>query len=141
MRTVIGIDAGGTKTAGLLADEHGTVIRSARAGGANLRMHGELSVEKALYQVLDALLGESPAAPGQSLQVDPAGPGQPLQIDALCLGIAGVGTEAERELVHGVLRRLGIRRPIRIENDALVALVAGAPDGVGVVLILSLIHI
>lgn len=117
MRSVIGIDAGGTKTAGLLADETGAVIRSARAGGANLRVHGELGVEKALYQVIDALLEE------------------PLQVDSLCLGIAGVGTDAEREIVTGVLRRLGIRRAIRIENDALVALVAGAPDGVGVVLI------
>ncbi len=118
MRSVIGIDAGGTKTAGLLADETGTVIRSARAGGANLRVHGELGVEKALYQVIDALVGDS-ATP----------------IDAVCLGIAGVSTDAERAIVTGVLRRLGVRRGIRIENDALVALVAGAPDGVGVVLI------
>ncbi|MGE0640452.1 MAG: N-acetylglucosamine kinase [Thermoanaerobaculia bacterium] len=116
MRYVIGIDAGGTKTTGILADEHGVQIREARAGGANLRAHGELGVEKSLYQVLDAL--------------DAPGP-----VDALCLGIAGVGAEAERGLVHDLLRRLGIRRAVRIVNDAVVALVAGAAEGIGVVLI------
>jgi N-acetylglucosamine kinase-like BadF-type ATPase len=116
MRYVIGIDAGGTKTTGILADEGGHEIRIARAGGANLRAHGELGVEKSLYQVIDAL--------------DAPGP-----VDALCLGIAGVGNDHDRGLVRDILRRLGIRRAVRIVNDAVVALVAGAPGGVGVVLI------
>lgn len=115
MRYVLGIDAGGTKTVGLLADETGTVLRQARAGGANLRAHGELGVEKSLYQVIDAL--DAP------------------QVDALCLGIAGVALDADRDLVRNLLRRLGVKRAVRIVNDAVVALVAGAPDGVGVVLI------
>jgi N-acetylglucosamine kinase-like BadF-type ATPase len=119
MPHVIGVDAGGTKTVGLLADERGKVLRQARAGGANLRVHGELGVEKALYQVLEGLdVAESPA-----------------QVAAICLGIAGVDRETEKEVVRGVLRRLGIRRSIRIVNDALIALVAGAPEGTGIVLI------
>jgi N-acetylglucosamine kinase-like BadF-type ATPase len=113
---VIGIDAGGTKTVGLLADGRGKVLRQARAGGANLRVHGELGVEKALFQVIEGL--------------DAPGP-----VDALCLGIAGVDRQPEREVVEGVLRRLGVRRSIRIVNDALIALVAGAPEGTGIVLI------
>jgi N-acetylglucosamine kinase-like BadF-type ATPase len=116
MRTVIGIDAGGTKTVGLLADETGAVLREARAGGANLRVDGELGVEKSLYQVLDALNAAQP-------------------VDALCLGIAGVDREPERDLVAELLRRLGIRKKVRIVNDAFVALVAGAPDGHGIVVI------
>ena len=116
---VIGIDAGGTKTVGLLADERGKVLRQARAGGANLRVHGELGVEKALYQVLEGLdVAETP-----------------LNVASLCLGIAGVDREPEKDVVRGVLRRLGVRRSIRIVNDALIALVAGAPDGTGIVLI------
>jgi N-acetylglucosamine kinase-like BadF-type ATPase len=116
MRYVIGIDAGGTKTTGILADETGKELREARAGGANLRAHGELGVEKSLYQVIDAL-----DAPGE--------------IAALCLGIAGVGSDGERGVVRELLRRLGIRRAVRIVNDAVIALVAGAPGGTGVVLI------
>ena len=45
MRYVLGIDAGGTKTVGLLADETGRVVAEARGTGANLQTHGELEVE------------------------------------------------------------------------------------------------
>jgi N-acetylglucosamine kinase-like BadF-type ATPase len=116
VRYVIGIDAGGTKTVGLLGDEAGAVLREARSGGANLRLQGELSVEKSLFQVIDALDAPQP-------------------VDALCLGIAGVGNDADREVVRDVLRRLGIRRAVRIVNDAEIALIAGAPDGHGIVLV------
>jgi N-acetylglucosamine kinase-like BadF-type ATPase len=116
VRRVIGIDAGGTTTVGLLADEEGRVLRDARAGGANLVVHGELGVEKALYQVIDAL--------------DASGP-----VDAVCLGIAGVDRPEEKELIGQLLRRLGLRRGVRIVNDARVALVAGAPAGIGIVVV------
>lgn len=116
MRHVIGIDAGGTKTVGLLADETGEVLAKAIAGGANLLVHGELVVEKSLFQVIDALDASVP-------------------IDALCLGIAGVDRPGEEEVIRGILRRLGIRHEVRIVNDAVVALVAGAPAGVGIVVV------
>ena len=116
MHYVIGIDAGGTKTVGLLADETGTMLREARAGGANLRVHGELGVEKSLFQVIDALDAPQP-------------------VDALCLGIAGVAQDADRDVVRDLLRRLGIRRAVRIVNDAEIALIAGAADGHGIVLV------
>ena len=116
MRHVIGFDAGGTKTVGLLADERGTVLRDARAGGGNLTTEGELGVEKTLFQVIDAL--------------DP-----PTPVDAVCLGIAGADRPAHRELVREVLARLGFRRRVRVVHDAVVALAAGAPDGIGLVIV------
>ncbi len=109
MSFVVGIDAGGTKTVGLLADATGHVLAKARGGGANLHVQGELGAEKVLYDVLETL---EPPAP----------------IDAICLGMAGVDRPAEKEVVFGVLRRLGLRRAVRIENDAFIALVAGAPE-------------
>jgi N-acetylglucosamine kinase-like BadF-type ATPase len=116
-RYVIGVDAGGTKTVGLLADDTGAVVRQARAGGANLVDGGELGVEKALYEVLNGLDSQAPVA-------------------AICLGIAGVDRPGEKELIESVLWRLGFRRSaVRIVNDAFVALVAGAPDGVGIVVV------
>ena len=107
MRYVVGIDAGGSKTVGLLADESGEVRAEARGGGANLQVQGELGVEKVLYEVIERL--------------EPPGP-----IAAVCLGMAGVDRPGERELIHGVLRRLGLywTARIRIENDAFIALVA-----------------
>lgn len=116
MRHVIGLDAGGTKTVGLLADEAGRVLRDARAGAANLTMQGELGVEKVIYQVIEAL--------------DP-----PAAVDAICLGIAGADRPASLELVRGVLHRLGFRRHVRVVSDAMIALAAGAPDALGIVLV------
>jgi N-acetylglucosamine kinase-like BadF-type ATPase len=116
MSYVVGIDAGGTKTVGLLADETGHVVAKARGGGANLQVQGELGAEKVLYDVLETL---EPPAP----------------IDALCLGMAGVDRPGEKEIVLGMLRRLGQRRAVRIENDAFIALVAGAPERTGIVVV------
>ncbi len=113
---VVGIDAGGTKTVGLLADASGHVLAKARGGGANLHVQGELGAEKVLYDVLETL---EPPAP----------------VDALCIGMAGVDRPAEKEIVLGVLRRLGLRREVRVENDAFIALVAGAPERTGIVVV------
>ncbi|MEN8162700.1 MAG: BadF/BadG/BcrA/BcrD ATPase family protein [Acidobacteriota bacterium] len=114
MPFVIGIDAGGTKTVGLLADESGKVLSKAISGSANLVVKGELEVEKVLFDVIESLEAPEPIA-------------------ALCLGIAGIGQVGAEEVIQGVLRRLGQRRRIKVVNDAVVALVAGAPDGIGIV--------
>ncbi len=116
MRYVVGIDAGGTKTVGLLADQTGRICAKTRAGGANLVVHGELAVEKVIFQILEDL--DPPTAPA-----------------AVCLGIAGADRPAERALLAAMLRRLGQKQGARIVNDAFVALVAGAPDGVGIVIV------
>ena len=116
MACVIGIDAGGTKTVGILADGSGKVLSKAISGSANLVMKGELAVEKVIFDVIESLDAPEPVA-------------------ALCLGIAGVGQPGADQLIHDVLRRLGQRKSIRVVNDALIALVAGAPSGVGIVVV------
>ena len=55
---VLGIDAGGTKTVCLLADERGEVLARARASGANLQVMGEFNVEKILHRVMEETLGD-----------------------------------------------------------------------------------
>jgi N-acetylglucosamine kinase-like BadF-type ATPase len=115
---VLGIDAGGTKTVCLLADERGRVIAEARAGGANLQAAGELEVEKVLHHVMDAVLADRDGMP-----------------DAICLGMAGVDRPDDGEAVRGIMRRIGFKARTVVVNDALVALVAGAGDQPGVVIV------
>lgn len=117
MPYVIGIDAGGTKTVGILADESGQPLSEARGGGANLQTHGELEVEKVLDGILDAL--------------DPTR----RNVAAVCLGIAGVDRPDDEQVIRGILRRLGYRETARIVNDAAIALAAGAPERVGIVVL------
>ncbi len=115
---VLGIDAGGTKTVGILADAHGRVIAEARGSGANLQAAGELEVEKVLHHVMEAVLSQTDALPA-----------------AICLGIAGVDRPEDAEAVRGIMRRIGFKTPTLVVNDALVALVAGAGEKPGVVLV------
>jgi N-acetylglucosamine kinase-like BadF-type ATPase len=115
---VLGIDAGGTKTVCLLADEHGHVISQSRGGGANLQASGELEVEKVLHAVMEEAIGE-----------------RDLQPAAICLGIAGVDRDADAAAVRGIMRRIGFKARTLVVNDALIALVAGAGEQPGVVIV------
>src|SRR5438105_4186826 len=105
---VLGIDVGGTKTVCLLANEAGTIISKAREAGANLQGVGELALEKVLHSVMQAALA-----------------GQGVLPAAICLGIAGVDRAVDREIVHGIMDRIGYTATILIVNDALIALQAG----------------
>jgi glucosamine kinase len=118
MRYVLGIDAGGTKTRALVADETGQIVGDALGGGANLRTHGELEVEKVLHAVIeDACMGV-PAAP-----------------DAVALGIAGADRPPDEAVLRTILRRIGFRSRVVVTNDARIAFVAGSPERVGLALV------
>src|SRR5690242_9383505 len=115
---VLGIDAGGTKTICLLADEQGRIESRARGTGANLQAVGELQVEKVLHEVMDEAIGSRDIVPA-----------------AICLGIAGVDRDDDRRTIGGIMKRIGFKARILVVNDALVALEAGTPGEPGVVII------
>jgi N-acetylglucosamine kinase-like BadF-type ATPase len=115
---VLGIDSGGTKTVCLLADERGSILSEGRGAGANLHTAGELSVEKVLHEVMEEAIGDRGITPA-----------------AICLGIAGVDRDDEARTVRAIMRRIGQRSRVVVVNDALIALVAGAGDAPGIVII------
>ena len=113
---VLGIDAGGTKTVCLLSDGDGRILSESRGPGANLQSAGELELEKVLHHVMETALGDSAARPA-----------------AVCLGIAGVDRDDDARLVRAIMRRISPGSRVLVVNDALVALVAGAGAGAGIV--------
>ncbi len=115
---VLGIDAGGTKTVCLLADEQGAIISEGRGAGANLHTAGELAVEKVLHEAMEAAIGDRAITP-----------------DAICLGIAGVDRDDEARTVRAIMRRIGYKSRVLVVNDALIGLVAGGRDDPGIVVI------
>jgi N-acetylglucosamine kinase-like BadF-type ATPase len=115
---VMGIDAGGTKTACLLADDQGRIVSRARGGGANLQALGELQVEKVLHEVMDAAIGDRDIVPA-----------------AICVGIAGVDRADDHAIIRGIMKRIGFKARVLIVNDALIALESGCPGQPGVVII------
>jgi N-acetylglucosamine kinase-like BadF-type ATPase len=115
---VLGIDAGGSRTTGLLAGPDGAIVASARGPGANLQSAGELEVEKVLHQVIEDTLGDGAARPA-----------------GICLGMAGVDRPDDARIIRGILARIGYRAKVLVVNDALIALEAGLPGAAGIVLI------
>jgi N-acetylglucosamine kinase len=112
---VLGIDAGGTKTVCLLADERGSIVSEGRGSGANLHTAGELAVEKVLHEAMEAAIGDRAITPS-----------------AICLGIAGVDRDDEASTVRAIMRRIGYKSRVLVVNDALIGLVAGARDEPGI---------
>src|ERR1051325_7805372 len=115
---VLGIDAGGTKTLCLLADGDGAVLAEARGAGANLHVAGEAGVETTLRALIGSTLGAAGGVP-----------------DAICIGMAGVDREDESDAIERIVRRIAGETRVLVVNDALIALVAGAGDAPGVVII------
>ena len=115
---VLGIDAGGTKTVCLLADGHGAVVSEARGPGANLHASGEPAVETVLRGVIDAAIARRAVVPA-----------------AICLGMAGVDRDDEARAVRAIMCRIAPKARALVVNDALIALVAGAGDAPGIVII------
>ena len=115
---VLGIDAGGTKTVCLLADAGGGVIAEARGPGANLHVAGEAGVESTLRDVIAKAIGDSGVTPA-----------------AICIGIAGVDRDDEARAIDGIVRSISPGSRLLVVNDALIALVAGAHDAPGIVII------
>ncbi len=116
--SVIGIDAGGSKTICLLADHDGNVAAEARGLGAGLHVMADADVAATLGGVIRQVSG--------AVGVDPA---------ALCIGMAGVDRPGEPERVEGILRVILPGTRVLVVSDALIALEAGAPDESGVVVV------
>lgn len=117
---VLGVDAGATKTECLLADERGSILAKARGPGANFQLFTEDEVAFALGALVSQVL-----------------PGPRGLADALCVGIAGAGRERDFQVMRRILEHLGVARENLVTHDALIALVAGASERYGVVLIVG----
>ena len=115
---VLGIDAGGTKTLCLLADETGRIIAEGLGSGANFHTSGDVELEHALLQVIHTAIGDRGIAPA-----------------AVCVGIAGVDRENEARIVRTMIQRSVPASRVVVVSDALIALEAGAGESAGIVVI------
>lgn len=119
----IGIDGGGTATRAILADAHGQVLASARAGSANRNHYTREQVRAALQEVLRQVLALMPA------NGDLAG---------MFLGLSGVSTEADKRDVQAVLRDIpeaARAARVTVANDTVAALTGGLSGRPGLALI------
>jgi N-acetylglucosamine kinase-like BadF-type ATPase len=115
--TVIGIDAGGTRTVCEIADASGRVLAEVRGPGANLQSLGERDVEAILGALIARARGHRPWP------------------EVIAVGMAGADRPGDVDLVRALLARLGHGGRSVIVNDALVALEAGLPGEPGAIVI------
>ncbi len=117
----LGIDAGGTKTHALIADERGHVRGVGVAGSGNWEGVGLEGALSAYREALKAALADASLAVGQ--------------LAAAGYGLAGYDWPSDDQRLRPILARLGVPGPFALVNDTAVALRAGTEDGVGVVIV------
>jgi N-acetylglucosamine kinase-like BadF-type ATPase len=118
---LLGVDAGGTHTVCLLADDRQRVLGRGEGGPSNVMAVG---------------LGATVAAiRSAAAQAWVAAGLQPRPAAAMCVGVSGGDRPQEQQAIQSALQPLQVAQRIVIVNDARIALAAGSLDGVGVVLI------
>ena len=122
MSYVLGIDGGGSKTVCVLMNEKREFLGRGEAGSANYQSVGieaaKFSIESAINQAI--------------IKQDS------IKIDAICLGLAGVGRAKDIEIIKKIIKDIPATENIKSENiiishDALIALVGGISNDVGIV--------
>jgi glucosamine kinase len=118
---VVGVDGGGTKTRVLVADESGKSLADVAGPGSAVKPgDAERSAQVIAETVALAL------ASAEMTDVLPK---------VLCVGVAGVGRENERQALLDALSTREIAEEVLVHPDATVALDDAFGDGAGVLLI------
>jgi N-acetylglucosamine kinase-like BadF-type ATPase len=127
VRPVLGVDGGGSKTHALVADERGEVLGFASSGRSNWEDTGLEAAGAALAEAVGGALAAAQVPEGA--------------LAASAFGLAGLDWGPDRPMLAALLDPLGLAGPRRLENDAFVALRAGASRPFGVVVIAGTGHV
>lgn len=117
---VLGIDGGGTKTTGVIANEKGEVIAEATVGASNLNSVGRYFVEKELTKLMKSL----------NQQIG----GNLTQIQRVFAGMSGAGDkDTRKELQQMITSLVPACIKVTVDHDAITALYSGTLGKPGVV--------
>lgn len=118
---IIGIDGGGTKTVGILATATGQHLARLESGPANYHVVGEAKTQEVLNDIIRELYEKAGVPSASSVR--------------FCLGMAGLGRPADREVIGRICDELGICQNRILTHDAHIALVGGIGKQEGVIVI------
>lgn len=116
---LLGLDGGNTKTVAVIAKPDGTIVGAGRAGRSDI--HNTPDEAAALDEVRTAV---------KAALTDAGAAAEDLAIGAFSM--AGADWPEDIDLLRRAMTRFGYGRQILIVNDAIGALRAGTPDGIGV---------
>jgi N-acetylglucosamine kinase-like BadF-type ATPase len=118
----IGIDGGGTKTYGVIADETGKLLASTKRDSSNYLQVGIDKARENLVSIIEELC--------TSQEIDL------LTFDYAVIGLAGAGRPEDRETIMKALTSTGLRVPqLEIVPDFITALAGGTFGEAGVIII------
>jgi N-acetylglucosamine kinase-like BadF-type ATPase len=117
----LGADVGSSKTRVLIADERGQPCGYGESGAGNHELVGYSGLSAALRQ-----------AAGQALSL--AGL-LPHQVAGAGFGVSGYDWPSERQPTLDAIAALELDSPLEAVNDAVLGILAGTPDGWGVVIV------
>ncbi|CAB4672568.1 unannotated protein [freshwater metagenome] len=115
---LLGIDGGGTKTHACLTDLQGHIVATATNGGANWERIGVPAAQTALLQVINEVLGKVQ--------------GEHSDLAGATFALAGMDWSSDPEIFSAFSSSIGISKVSTYINDAVAALYAGIPNGVGI---------
>ncbi|WP_413171521.1 N-acetylglucosamine kinase [Anabaena azotica] len=133
MNCILGIDGGGSKTICIIMDDAGKILGRGEAGASNYQSIG---IEAAQKQIQSAINQATITALNHTNNIN---------IIAICLGLAGVSRPEDMEVVKTIVNQLQNSQNITaitwelkpshivICHDALIALMGGVGDAVGIV--------
>jgi N-acetylglucosamine kinase-like BadF-type ATPase len=118
MRYFLGVDAGGTKTHALVADENGETVGFGLAGPGNWEAVGYDGLTKNLLDTTTQALDMA------KLSI--------RQISGTGMGLAGYDWPSQRQAHLDAIHTLKLECPLEIVNDATLGILAGAEEGWGI---------
>lgn len=119
MKYFLGVDAGGSKTCAMIADEQGKVIGAGKSGNGNHQLNREQAADSLHQAVAEAITASGLARD---------------QLDYSWFGLAGADREADFRILRPIIGSLGLSRT-EISCDTWNALRSGTEKNYGIVLI------
>lgn len=120
MTIVLGIDGGGTKTTGVLANEKGEMVAEVTVGATNPNIVDRRKLREEFTKLLISLERQNKSAYDQ--------------LDSIFAGISGTGHLETKQTVLDIITSL-VRRDVTVtvDNDAIIALYSGTKGMPGIV--------
>ena len=123
---VLGVDGGGTKSIGLVADPSGNVLTRRESGASNVNVVGLEGAARSLHKVIADCCDDVRCRPDE--------------LTSVVLALAGAGEDANRQRIKDSVNELFAKEgfkslPIIVETDARAALEGAFDGGLGVAII------
>lgn len=121
MKYVIGIDGGGTKTLAYIGNSNGKIITSFSSGPSNYQSIGIDRAKQSLTEVISQLCKHV----GISIE----------DLELLSLGMAGVDRQQDKTILTKLIRSIGVKSDIILNNDVVCELVGANGKSHGIITI------